>query len=231
MAHHAYFVSGDLESGIASALRFAKKTYALPEESPDAVVLRYGLLSVDDARTIKEMAERAPLAGDTKLLVVAAGRIFHEAQNALLKLLEEPPTGVVIVLIVPSAGVLLSTLRSRLLPLPLQGKKETASSELIETFLQGKKDAREKVVAKLLERAKSDKDQEKQAARLEALTLAEALALQAYAQAEDENGLGEYHAFLQDLHTFIPILSERSAPLKPIFEHILLTIPAGLGRT
>jgi hypothetical protein len=131
----------------------------------------------------------------------------------------------------PSAGVLLSTLRSRLLPLPLQGKKETASSELIETFLQGKKDAREKVVAKLLERAKSDKDQEKQAARLEALTLAEALALQAYAQAEDENGLGEYHAFLQDLHTFIPILSERSAPLKPIFEHILLTIPAGLGRT
>lgn len=51
----------------------------------------------------------------TKYLILAA-RLFNEfSQNALLKLLEEPPSNVVFILIVPSAPVLLPTVRSRLM--------------------------------------------------------------------------------------------------------------------
>ena len=61
--------------------------------NPDIVVLRYGLLSVEDARRVSELAAGAPFVGEHKVVIIAASRAYHEAQNALLKLFEEPPPG------------------------------------------------------------------------------------------------------------------------------------------
>jgi len=48
------------------------------------------------------------------LFVIAASFITHEAQNALLKLFEEPPVDTAFVLVVPPAFQLLPTLQSRI---------------------------------------------------------------------------------------------------------------------
>ena len=40
-----------------------------------------------------ELAAGAPFAGEHKVVIIAANRAYHEAQNALLKLFEEPPPG------------------------------------------------------------------------------------------------------------------------------------------
>lgn len=228
MAHHAYLVAGHLEEGVARALRFVERDLKIKTEgNPDVVVTRHGLFSVDDARATRAMAERAPLTGDIKVLVIATGRIFHEAQNALLKLFEEPPKGVFLIVVVPSKGMLLPTLRSRIIDLPKGKAIETNEESLADTFIGATKDKREKIVAKLLERAKSDKDEEKQAARLEALALLEGLMRAAYAaRLEAESPTTPYDILLTDLNSFISILHDRSAPLKPIFEHVLLTIPS-----
>jgi hypothetical protein len=222
MAHHAYFYAGEREAGIASALSYAREELGLTGESnPDVVVFRYGLFSVDDARRVIRLADQAAVTGDQKLIVIAAERLFHEAQNALLKLFEEPPPGTTLVLVVPSAGILLATLRSRMLV--LGGEDESVYTEARE-FLKSPRAAREKMVEKLLVRAKSDKDEEKQAARGEVLRLLEGLQAMAY-EAWKKKPTDELQFFLRDLERFIPILHERSAPLKLIFEHILLTVP------
>ena len=222
MRHHAYFYAGDSEEGIAAALAYANEL-GLQENSPDLLTLRHALFSVDDARLICELASRAPVAGDIKVMVISVGRIFHEAQNALLKTFEEPPAGTTLILIVPSEGNIIQTLRSRLLPLPGSEASGTTSS-LAEEFIQGGKAAREKVVAKLLERAKSDDPDEKQAARLAALHLAEGLTRAAYAAKKGKEN-PQQDALLSDLSRLIPVLHERSAPLKPILEHLLLVCP------
>lgn len=118
MAHHAYFVAGEREAGLAAARAFVERELGLSGTSnPDIVALSFGLLSVDDARRLIGAASISSSSG-TKAVIASATRLFHEAQNALLKVLEEPPAGVTIILAVPSEGMLIPTLRSRLLPLP-----------------------------------------------------------------------------------------------------------------
>ena len=230
---HAYAVEGDRESGIASIRAYASEALGLVDEThPDIVVLEYGLFSVDDAREVARFASSSPVQGDVKLVAIAATRIFHEAQNALLKLFEEPPVGVTMVLVVPSLGQILPTLRSRVLRLTNERLRKSFISVGAEEFLGLDSAGREKYIAKLLDKTKSDKDEDKQHARGELLRLVEDLVRVAYE--ERERALPatepELTAFLSDLDIFLPILHERSAPLKLMFEHILLVIPSSLSK-
>ena len=180
---------------------------------------------MDDARRVKQLADMAPLRGNEKLLIVSAERFFHEAQNAFLKLFEEPAPGTTLILVLPSLGMLRETLRSRLIVLP--GATESVVPEVANVFVHMSDSEREKYIAKLLDRAKSDKDEEKQEARSEALQLTEGLMRVVYtARLKKETEAGTL--FLADLERFLPILHERSAPLKLIFEHLLLTLPKSL---
>ena len=226
---HAYVHEGDRSAGITAARLHASETLGLVGEThPDLVVLEYGLFSVDDAREVARFASSSPVAGSTKMVAIAATRIFHEAQNALLKLFEEPPVGVTLVLIVPSLGQLLPTLRSRVQVL----EAEEGESVLAQSFLALDAAAKEKYISKLLDKTKSDKDDEKQAARGELLALVEDLLRVAASARTSSSGeeQRELAAFLLDLDTFLPILHERSAPLKLIFEHILLVLPKSLSK-
>lgn len=219
MNHHAFFIAGDVEKGVSAALAYGASELGLTAEgNPDVIVLRYGLLSVDDARDLSELVSRTSI-GDRKLVVAAAGRIFHEAQNALLKTFEEPSEGTTLVLVVPSEGAIIPTLRSRLIELPT-GKGEV--SDIAKEFLAAKGAAREKVIARILDRAKKDAPEEKQAARADALGLTEGLLRAGYAARTKGDNSSELSTLLSDLTRFIPILHERSAPLKPILEHILI---------
>jgi DNA polymerase III delta prime subunit len=222
MAHHAYFYAGEQEAGVAAAFSYAKETLGLTaENNPDVIIFRYGLFSVDDARRVIRLASQSAVGDEGKFMVISAERIFHEAQNALLKLFEEPPPNTTLVLVVPSSGILLTTLRSRMLPLV---HKENALNAEAQEFIDAAPAAREKLIGKLLERTKSDKDEEKQAARGEALRLLEGLQMAAYGAWQKKKSK-DLQLFMGDLDRFIPILHERSAPLKLIFEHILLTVP------
>ena len=223
MAHHAYFCTGDQEAGIADALTFVEKELKLTTQgNPDVQVYRYGLFSAEDARRVVDGAILTPVRGTQKAIVISASRIFHETQNILLKSFEEPQGGTVFILIVPSEGVLIPTLRSRLLPLPRKQTQE--ESGIAEEFAKGSRSAREKIVERILARAKKDDADEKQAARAEALSLIQGLTRIAYV-AYKEKGSEELLAFLTDLDTFIPILHERAAPLKPILEHVVMVAP------
>lgn len=226
MNHHAYLVTGDSEQGIEEAYRFARETLHLETiGNPDVLVLRYGLFSVEDARTFQDAVMRAPLRGDTKIIIVAASRFFHEAQNALLKTFEEPPTGTYLILVLPSEGIVLPTLRSRLIPLPTHSANSV--SALATTFLEAGKVEREKIIAKIIDRTKSDKDAEKAAGRADALALIEGLTQRAYG-IHQKTPSAELAAFLSDLDRFTPMLHDRATPLKIIFEHILLILPREL---
>jgi hypothetical protein len=233
---HSYFITGEREEGIANATEFIERELGLAAVgNPDVMVFRHGLFSVDDARALRARADLSPTTGDHKVLIVSTSRLFHEAQNALLKLFEEPPAGTTLILIIPAEGMLLPTLRSRLQVLPSISRSHLEMlhiSDEARTFINARKPEREKITTKILDRAKSDKDDEKQAARLAAIHLAEGLTKSAYQHWQSEKSESkqkELQNFLDDLNAFLPILHERSAPLKLIFEHIQLTIPESLA--
>lgn len=235
MAHHAFVLAGTQDEVAGKARSYAARQLALAGNHPDISIYAFGLFSVDDARRVTDAAYQSSTSG-AKVIIVHAARLFHEAQNALLKVIEEPPRGVTIILGVPSLGILLPTLRSRVLPLPEgEAAEEEGRDAATHAFLALSPTEREKYVAKLLDRAKADKDEVKQAARAEAQELlagltraAHALYAKAGAQAAPAR-VQELVAFLEDLAAFAPLMHERSVPLKLIFEHLLLSIPSSLG--
>ena len=149
------------------------------------------------------------------MIIVAAARLFGEAQNALLKLFEEPSPGSTLVLVIPSEGVLLPTLRSRLAPLTAATQPHAKGRE----FLALPKEERAPYLAKLVERSKADKDSEKQAARRDMLVLTQDLT--ALLRHKGDRTL------LLDLTSFVEVLHSPSAPMKLIVEHLELVLPEG----
>lgn len=80
-----------------------------------------GSLGIDQVRRLIQEAAWRPYEGRWKVLVVGqADRLTPEAQNSLLKLLEEPPGTAVILLTTPRPDRLLPTVRSRCHTVPLR---------------------------------------------------------------------------------------------------------------
>ncbi len=112
LSHHAYLLIGNKE--FSSLIEYLKSKIAI-HGNPDFFERSYASLGIDDAREIKTLAGTRPiLEGGKKIFVLQVNAITVEAQNALLKLLEEPPAYAHFFIIVPSAHLLLPTVKSRM---------------------------------------------------------------------------------------------------------------------
>lgn len=221
---HAYLFVGGKEEGEESARAYIERELG---KGAEVLALSFGLLSIEESRKLQELVYRTSTKGEPRAFIIPTSRFFYDAQNALLKVFEEPPKDTTLILIVESEGVLLPTLRSRLTLLPQSKTKAKTETSLAQEFISGSADARKKFIEKMLSDAKSDKQEVKGEARARALTFAKELSRLAYAMRE-KNPSAELTALLADLDHFIPILHESSAPLKPILEHISLVTPAKL---
>ncbi len=87
----------------------------VPELSKESecVFVDSDMVGIDEVRTITAEAYRRPTQGTLKYIVVRAPKVTVEAQQALLKTLEEPPLTTSIVLVVPVGTTVLATILSR----------------------------------------------------------------------------------------------------------------------
>ncbi len=104
---------------------------------PDISIQEHDGFSIADARELKARASQRGLSHEP-IYIIAVATILHEAQNALLKLFEEPPAGASFILCVPSLDVLLPTVRSRaiILDAPESELAEVAPSFLYMTLTE-----------------------------------------------------------------------------------------------
>ncbi|HHY43721.1 MAG TPA: hypothetical protein GX508_02610 [Coprothermobacter sp.] len=82
-------------------------------------------LGIDAVRTIEEFLAFVPGSGVKYVLVLGADNLTPEAQNAFLKTLEEPPRYARIFMFCQRWSNLLSTVRSRVVNVPLPAKPRT----------------------------------------------------------------------------------------------------------
>lgn len=117
-SHHAYLIEGGAAARAELLTKIAGRDSgigALKRNSPDFFDRSYQTFSIDDARELKLIAEMRPVSeGDLKVFIISLDSITVEAQNALLKLLEEPPAYARFFFIVPSEHILVPTMKSRL---------------------------------------------------------------------------------------------------------------------
>ena len=101
-------------------------------------------ISVNDVREqIVNTADILPYKAPYKIYIIdEAEKMNDEAQNALLKTIEEPPAYVIIILLVTNRGALLETIQSRCVLLPAA----SVAREAIRTFLKGRSQEEENVL-------------------------------------------------------------------------------------
>ncbi len=133
--HHAYAFVGDAGSPKKEmAMAFAKQIAATSTDIR-LVQKTKTRLSVDDIRSqLNDDIQIRPYEDGKKIYIIEdADNMMGQAQNALLKTLEEPPDYGVIILLVESMEQLLITIRSRCMKVDFEPAYDPASQkELLE---------------------------------------------------------------------------------------------------
>lgn len=113
--HHAYLLEGDIEPSYEELLKSLTTLEVATLGNPDLFIKDYDNLLIDDVREIKDFESESRINKNGRKIIILKTRMFsYPAQNALLKVFEEPRQGVVFFLIMPDATKLFPTLRSRL---------------------------------------------------------------------------------------------------------------------
>jgi len=239
---NSFIIEAEAEDGIKMAQKWAEKELEMKvQNNPDAIILRHGLFSVDDARRVLETATSSPVIGEYKLIIITASRAYHEAQNALLKLFEEPPANTYLFFILPTLGGLLPTLRSRVQILSMKDIGSPTSNvglpmsyipKEIEEFIKASKEERSVIIKKL---ANGKDDDERRSNRDEAIAILNGIEEIAYKRRVVTLQQGVTSPFpqgvtslLNDIAVLRGHLNDRSAPVRMILEHLSLVIPGNL---
>ncbi len=112
--HHAQLIEGDIESYNRILVDLESK-FGLHKNHPDlnAFSFIHEKLGIDDAHKIHHVMLRNPASSPQTVTIIYAHTLTETAQNALLKIFEEPPQNSYIFLITNFLPHLLPTLRSR----------------------------------------------------------------------------------------------------------------------
>lgn len=115
LTHHAYYIIGG-EAAKWELIPILEKKHGIKiQGNSDFIDPNFVTLAIDDARYLKSWAGTRPMTEDGKrIAVISTNNITVEAQNALLKLFEEPSDYAHFFLIIPSAHLLLPTVKSRM---------------------------------------------------------------------------------------------------------------------
>ena len=213
---HAYILEGEKDLIIPElCLSLEKKFGVTARGNPDFVVCEYESFGIDEARAVKEIQSRKNIGLGKQIFVLAFSFISHEAQNSLLKVLEEPRAETFFFMIVAHAGIFLPTVlsRTRRVSFASEVQKEDIP---IEAFLSSRSAPRMKMLASTIE----DKDKSK------AILLTEGLLCAFHKRVEKDTSMSTYDAaILADIEKCRGYLYDRGASVKMILEHLVLTFP------
>jgi DNA polymerase III delta prime subunit len=165
-------------------------------------------MGIDEVRTLIYAAYQTPLSGSQRHFILAYADFTIEAQNALLKLLEEPPLTAQFYIVTENEGKLIPTLVSRLVK---RGEEDAVTTrkvtDAVSAFFAASYPERLSEIA------------EKNTAKDDAWALQILNALETYAERERDV------AMMRSLTDLRSMFFAPGASKKMILEHLALILP------
>lgn len=112
--HHAYLVEGYFDNLQEEIKSFVNNNLGFQIDQKDIREFNFKKFGVDDSRNINEIQYRRTDSDKVEVIIISIESITSQAQNALLKTLEEPSANKIFFLVSNINTNLLSTLKSRL---------------------------------------------------------------------------------------------------------------------
>lgn len=217
--HHAYCLVGDRAILVKRVKSFIEEELNTPTAgNPDFFCVEFDTLAIDESRLLKERVSRKAFSSGKKYFVLAFNFITSEAQNSLLKLLEEPSEDTMLFLIVPSAEMFFATVRSRIQIISdgqLEAglaKREGNDFRATTVFLGGNLPQRLKIAKELAEAVKEGES------RAEVIRFLDELEREARAKLD----FSKHTDFFKRLIQAKKYLSGRSPSVKLVLEQLAL---------
>lgn len=181
-------------------------------------------IGIEEARTLQSKLYLKPLKGKSKAVVVKVTQgITPEAQNALLKSLEEPPQNTIIIITIPTIRLLLPTILSRCKIIYLDFK-QVYSNETLKQQQQQFNNLLQFSIGKRLKFAQDlikDKDNTLNWIELSIAALRQELTI----QNKHKISLEQINTSLRELLKTYTIISTTNANLRLVLENLLLSLP------
>lgn len=217
--HHAYCIIGNTTDVIDELEKFFKKELKFSiHDNPDFWYGEYDSMDIEDGRSIKEKHQSKPVGGDKKIFVVTANFITEKAQNAMLKLFEEPRGDTHFFLVLPSLNNIIPTFRSRLFIIETEQKGESVFD--VKGFLSGSIKARMELVKKITESV-SDEEESK----IEIVKFINSLESELRKKINFLKTNEDELKIFEEIEKMRHYTSIQSPSLKMILEHISILLP------
>ncbi|MDO8492747.1 MAG: hypothetical protein Q7S34_03855 [bacterium] len=220
---HAYIIEGERGTSIVALKETLEKEWGLRMKgNPDVREEYFETFNIEEARKLKELAITRPIGGDKNIFILATNFIGHEAQNALLKLLEEPIADTYFFIVIPNASSLLGTVRSRAVIVKSKiiehrvfNKSEMLTTADSKKFLKSSAEERLKILSGFL-------SHESETKRSDLIAFLNSVEKEIAGVKERTT---ETNKGLEDLIHFKKYLFDNGASVKMIGEYLALKIP------
>ena len=217
-AHHAYAIDGR-ENTKKELFEILEHSWKISTKgNPDFSYRRFSSLGVEEARLIKDDAQGKSFGAGKKIFVVDADSITVEAQNSLLKILEEPTPNTHFFIIGSCVKNLISTLNSRVQIIRTNTDNASDTDSLAYEFMSASISKRLSLIKKLTDDIKDEKKP-----RAEALALLQEIEAIVYKATRKEGKLPD--KILTDLEMCREYMTDRSAGIKMLLEYVALVVP------
>lgn len=219
--HHAYVCEGDLGDIYPNICSFCEDELGFPvKANPDFVYEEWDKMLISHARRLHDMQLNKTTDSGRKIFIISFNFITREAQNALLKVLEEPTEGTHFFFITPSAHIFLDTVLSRVQV--VSDFKQASADDVSKKFLKSNLGDRMKIVSKVVTDIKNEKSTKADALRL----VRNVISLRHEEISKDKNKLVTLNSFqgLKEAEKVADYLYDNSASTKSLLEYFALIV-------
>lgn len=214
--HHAHFIVGDRKRTKEALHLYIESVFSFSVVgNPDVLSFSFDVMGVDESRALTSVSSITSISGH-RFIIVEANFLTREAQNALLKSLEEPLFGTFFFFLIPQQDTLLPTIRSRVVVHSVAGAiDENDIQKRAEMFLKAPIAKRMKMIkefsAEISDDEKSKADVIVFLAELERLL-------------HSNRSILDHGSLFADIAMAKKYLTDRSPSVKMILEHIALSL-------
>lgn len=220
--YHSYVIEGSPEGMVYSLFEFLEIRGEVNRNSPDVMISIYESFTVTDGEMIKEWHKNKPIDGKKKVCIIGTKFINREAEQTLLKVIEEPNTHTHFFIVIPDSSLLLDTILSRVHLIKNTERSNDDELSFAKEFIKLNPSKR---IDKIAEVIKEFKDEEGSGGiRYKAISIINSIERIVYNEWKSDISDEEKKFILNELKDCRNYLSIPGSSVKMVLEHVALVI-------
>jgi len=220
--YHSYVIEGEPSRTATELLKFLEVRGEIERQSPDVLCQIYESFMMDDSGEIKDWHSRCGISKSKKVCIIATKFINREAEQTLLKIIEEPAINTHFFIIVPDASLLAETILSRVHLIKIKQSSDIDIQKDALRFISSSPKDRINKVALII---KEKKDEENSGQlRYYATSFVNEIESIIYQKFKKDRNNEKIKFALGELQKSREYLSTPGASVKMILEHLALVI-------